>query len=161
MTPESQSRLAAEIEQLMRVERPRVVQEVADAAAQGDRSENAEYIYGKRRLREIDSRVRHLSKRLRDATVVDPLRQSGDKVLFGAHVEIEDEDGALRVYQIVGEDDRVAEGVQKLSWNSPLGRALLGRRAGDTVQVNTPAGGTREYTVVVLWFGGRPREHAE
>jgi transcription elongation factor GreB len=155
MTPAGHAKLRAELDRLSRVERPRVVTEVADAAAQGDRSENAEYIYGKKRLREIDSRLRHLARRLRDAQVVDPAAQKGDKVLFGAHVEVEDEDGEARVYQIVGEDDDAAAGAQKLAWNSPLGRALLGRRVGDAALVRKPDGETREYAVVALWFGAR------
>lgn len=133
-------RLQDELKQLLRVERPKVVQEVADAAAQGDRSENAEYIYGKKRLREIDRRVRWLQKRLEVLTVVDPARQSGDKVFFGATLLLEEEgrDQELKL-KIVGSDETDTE-AGYISWRSPIGRALLGRRVDDEVKVTTPAG---------------------
>lgn len=149
ITPAGARRLSEELGHLRSVERPRVVQEVADAAAQGDRSENAEYIYGKRRLREIDRRMRALTKRLETAVVVDPAQHRGDKIFFGATIEIEEETGARRVYQIVGEDesdsaaDRLGSaesGVRRISWRSPVGRALLGKRQGDVVIVRRPAG---------------------
>src|SRR5678816_4513014 len=105
LTPEGAEKLSEELRRLMQVERPRVVQEVADAAAQGDRSENAEYIYGKKKLREIDRRMRYLTKRLERAMVIDPRQSRGDKIFFGATVELEDECGARKTLQIVGEDE--------------------------------------------------------
>jgi transcription elongation factor GreB len=133
-------RLQVELKHLLRVERPKVVQEVADAAAQGDRSENAEYIYGKKRLREIDRRVRWLQKRLEVLTVVDPAQQSGDKVFFGATLVLE-EDGRDQelTLKIVGSDETDTERGH-ISWRSPIGRALLGRKVDDEVKVTTPAG---------------------
>jgi transcription elongation factor GreB len=139
ITPEGARRLSEELGRLRSVERPRVVQEVADAAAQGDRSENAEYIYGKKKLREIDRRMRYLTKRLESAVVVNPKDQRGDKVFFGATVEIEEETGARRVYQIVGEDE-IDSKAGRISWRSPVGRSLLGKRAGDVVVVRRPVG---------------------
>src|SRR5262249_20127482 len=115
ITPEGARRLSDELARLRSAERPRIVQEVADAAAQGDRSENAEYIYGKKKLREIDRRMRHLTKRLADAVVVDPRKQQGDKVFFGATVEIEDENGARSTHQIVGEDE-IDGDAARISW---------------------------------------------
>src|ERR1700722_2263630 len=113
--PDGARRLSEELGRLRTVERPKTVQEVSDAAAQGDRSENAEYIYGKKRLREIDRRMRFLTKRLESAQVVDPKQQKGDKVFFGATVELEDEDGGRSVYRIVGEDE-VDGGAGQISW---------------------------------------------
>ncbi|WP_437553877.1 transcription elongation factor GreB [Sorangium sp. So ce327] len=139
ITPSGARRLSEELGRLRSVERPRIVQEVADAAAQGDRSENAEYIYGKKKLREIDRRMHYLTKRLEKAVVVDPAEQRGDKVFFGATVEIEDEDGARRTYQIVGEDE-IDSAAGRISWRSPVGRSLLGKRAGDVITVRRPAG---------------------
>jgi transcription elongation factor GreB len=139
LTPEGAEKLSEELRRLMGVERPKTVQEVADAAAQGDRSENAEYIYGKKKLREIDRRVRFLTKRLESAVVVKPGEQSGDVVRFGATVEVEDEDGNRRKYLLVGPDESdPAQG--KLSFQSPMGRSLLKRKVGDVVVVKRPAG---------------------
>ena len=138
MTPEGARKLSEEMARL-RHERPKVVQEVADAAAQGDRSENAEYIYGKKKLREIDRRMHFLTHRLKDAVVVDPKEQRGDKVFFGATVDIEDEEGARSTYFIVGEDE--IDGAHgKISYKSPIGRALLGKRLGDVITVRRPSG---------------------
>jgi transcription elongation factor GreB len=139
ITPEGARRLSEELGRLRSVERPRVVQEVSDAAAQGDRSENAEYIYGKKKLREIDRRMRYLTKRLESAVVVDPKEERGDKIFFGATVEVEDEDGKRRAYRIVGEDEIDSKG-GSISWKSPIGRALLGKKIGDVVTVQRPAG---------------------
>ncbi|WP_437593800.1 transcription elongation factor GreB [Sorangium sp. So ce1000] len=139
ITPSGARKLSEELARLRSVERPRIVQEVADAAAQGDRSENAEYIYGKKKLREIDRRMHYLTKRLEKAVVVDPSEQRGDKVFFGATVEIEDEDGARHTYQIVGEDE-IDSAAGRISWRSPVGRSLLGKRAGDVITVRRPAG---------------------
>jgi transcription elongation factor GreB len=139
ITPDGARRLSEELARLRSVERPRMVQEVADAAAQGDRSENAEYIYGKKKLREIDRRMRYLTKRLESAVVVDPAAPRGDKIFFGATVEIEEESGARRALQIVGEDE-IDSKAGRISWRSPVGRALLGKRPGDVVVVHRPAG---------------------
>jgi len=139
LTPGGAKKLATELDQLMRVERPRVVQEVTEAAAQGDRSENAEYIYGKRRLREIDRRVRWLTKRLESAVVVKPGTVGGDKVRFGAIVTVQDEEGKQSRYHLLGPDESdPSRG--KLSFQSPLGRALLNKSVGDVVTVQRPAG---------------------
>ena len=138
MTPDGARKLSEEMARL-RAERPRVVQEVADAAAQGDRSENAEYIYGKKKLREIDRRMHFLTHRLKDAVVVDPKEQRGDKVFFGATVDVEDEEGDPATYFIVGEDE--IDGAHgKISYKSPIGRALLGKRLGDVITVRRPSG---------------------
>ncbi|MDI1484675.1 transcription elongation factor GreB [Polyangium sp. y55x31] len=139
ITPEGARRLSEELGRLRSVDRPRIVQEVADAAAQGDRSENAEYIYGKKKLREIDRRMHYLTKRLESAVVVDPKEQKGDKVFFGAAVDVEDEDGKRHTYRIVGEDE-IDSKTGHISWKSPVGRALLGKRPGDVVTVRRPAG---------------------
>ena len=139
LTPEGAEKLSEELRRLMQVERPKTVQEVADAAAQGDRSENAEYIYGKKKLREIDCRVRFLTKRLESAVVVKPGEQSGDVVRFGATVEVEDEDGNRRKYLLVGPDESDPD-QGKLSFQSPMGRSLLKRKVGDVVVVKRPAG---------------------
>ena len=141
ITPAGARKLSEELGRLRTVDRPRIVQEVADAAAQGDRSENAEYIYGKRKLREIDRRMHYLTKRLEKAFVVNPSEQRGDKVFFGATVDVEEETGAKRTYQIVGEDESESNS-GRISWRSPVGRALLGKRAGDVIVVRRPAGET-------------------
>ncbi|MEZ4302095.1 MAG: transcription elongation factor GreB [Polyangiaceae bacterium] len=138
MTPEGARKLSEELARL-RSQRPKVVQEVADAAAQGDRSENAEYIYGKKKLREIDRRMHFLTHRLKDAVVVDPKEQRGDKVFFGATVEVEDEDEHVARYRIVGEDE-IDSARGDISFKSPVGRALLGKTLGDTIVVRRPSG---------------------
>ncbi len=140
ITPEGARSLQAELEHLWKVERPRVTQEVADAAAQGDRSENAEYIYGKRRLREIDRRVRFLRKRLDEVTVVQPGEVADpDRIFFGAWVTLEDESGEEHRYRLVGPDEfDVERGLVSVA--SPMGRVLLGRQEGDEVTVKRPAG---------------------
>lgn len=140
ITPAGYKKLKDEIEWLWKVERPRVTTEVADAAAQGDRSENAEYIYGKKRLREIDRRLRFLGKRLDAVTVVRPSRTaSREHVGFGAWVSLEDEDGAARRYQIVGTDEFDVDN-GKISVASPIARALLAKRVDDEVEVQRPSG---------------------
>jgi transcription elongation factor GreB len=150
ITPEGAKKLAAELEQLLKRERPRVVEEVSVAAADGDRSENAAYIYGKKRLREIDRRLRFLTKRLESAVVVSETSGRTDQVFFGAWVEVQGEDGERREYRIVGEDE-VDPNVGKISWRSPLGRALLKRKKGDEVIVRRPAGET-QVTVVGIRY---------
>lgn len=150
LTPEGAKKLSAELDQLMRVERSRVVQEVAEAAAQGDRSENAEYIYGKRRLREIDRRVRFLRKRLESAVVVRPGSVGGDVVRFGAKVTVKDENGKCSSYSLVGPDESDPS-LGKLSFQSPLGRAMLNKRVGDVVTVHRPAGDIEVEILNLQW----------
>jgi transcription elongation factor GreB len=151
ITPEGARRLTEELVHLRTVERPRTVKEVAEAAAQGDRSENAEYIYGKKRLREIDRRLNYLARRLDKVVLVDPLQQRGEKVFFGATVDLEDELGARSTYMIVGEDE--TDGAAgRISWRSPVGRALLGKRPGDVVLVRRPAGEV-EIEILAVRYG--------
>ncbi len=131
--------LKSEIGELLNVERPRVVEVVAWAASNGDRSENADYTYGKKRLREIDKRIRFLQRRIDRAEIVYPEQQNGDRVLFGATVSVLDESDATRVYKIVGVDETDAR-TGKVSWMSPIGKALLQARVGDSVLLRTPKG---------------------
>jgi len=150
ITPEAAKKLRAELNQLWTRERPRVTQEVADAAAQGDRSENAEYIYGKRRLREIDRRVRFLSKRLDEVTIVNEAPSDPKRVFFGAHVTVESEDGERHTYRIVGGDE---SDVDKgwISIDAPVARACLGKREDDVVTVRAPKGEI-EYTIITVAY---------
>lgn len=146
ITPEGAKKLRAELDQLWLVERPRVTQQVADAAALGDRSENAEYIYGKRRLREIDRRVRFLSKRLDEIRIVTEPPSDAKRCFFGAWVTVEDEDGAEKTYRIVGADESdLSSGY--ISMDSPVARALMGKREGDTLTIKVPRGDV-EYTIL-------------
>lgn len=139
ITPPGLEKLRAEYQQLIQVERPKIVEMVAWAASNGDRSENADYIYGKRRLREIDSRMRFLIGRMEKAEVVDPSQIKSTTILFGAYVVIEDEEGVEQSYQIVGEDEiDIVQG--KISWRSPIATALLGKKEGDDVVVSKPKG---------------------
>jgi transcription elongation factor GreB len=139
ITPRGFRALQQELVRLLRTERPRVTREVAAAAALGDRSENAEYIYGKKRLREIDRRIELLTKRLDELVVVQPDPAQEGRVFFGAFVTVEDEAGEATEYQIVGPDEFDAA-ARRISTESPLGRALLGRREGDEIQVERPKG---------------------
>lgn len=139
ITPSGLERLRSEYSQLFHVERPKIVETVAWAASNGDRSENADYIYGKRRLREIDSRLRFLAGRMEKAEVVDPSQLKGDKVLFGATVTVLDEEEKLHTYQIVGEDEWDIQ-KQKISWKSPVAKALMGKKVNDQVVVHKPHG---------------------
>lgn len=144
-------RLHTELLRLLKSDRPRVTAEVSAAAALGDRSENAEYIYGKKKLREIDRRIRFLQRRLDNATVVDPKEQKDtDRIFFGATVTLEDEDGQTTRYQLVGPDELDARG-GRISMDSPIGRALLGKRAGDTIEVVRPRG-ELELTVLKIEY---------
>jgi len=159
ITPQGAKRLRDELDQLWHDERPRVTAAVAEAAAQGDRSENAEYTYGKKRLHEIDRRVRFLRKRLEGMTVVDPMaapgRRDPDRIYFGAWVRIES-DRAARWHRLVGPDEfDMAE--DYISMDSPLGRSLLGKRRGDEVSVALPGGATT-FTVVAVSYGLKPPE---
>lgn len=138
-TPEGARRLREELDRLWRVERPAVTRSVAEAAAQGDRSENAEYTYGKRRLREIDRRVRFLRSRLQGLVVVSEPPADRSRVFFGAWVTVEEDAGEIRRHRIVGPDEFGLE-PGYISMDSPLGRALLGKRVGDTVEIRLPAG---------------------
>jgi transcription elongation factor GreB len=152
ISPAGHARLKDELEHLVKRERPHVVEVVAWAASNGDRSENGDYIYGKRRLREIDRRIRFLSKRLDIAEVVDPLRQGdNDQVFFGARVTIADGEGNENTYTIVGVDEAdVARG--RISWISPLARALIKAREGDTIRFQSPVG-IREIDIVEVVYG--------
>ncbi len=151
LTRKGFERLAAEHDELLLVERLKVVNAVQVAAAEGDRSENAEYIYGKKRLREIDKRLRYLGGLLKDIKLVDPEYLEGPKVCFGSTVTVTDENGLARTYTIVGEGE--ADG-NAISWLSPVAKALLGKKVGDVVLVRRPAGEI-EFEVSDLHFGGR------
>jgi transcription elongation factor GreB len=150
ITPTGFRRIAAEHERIWTDLRPRIVREVEAAAALGDRSENAEYIYGKRKLRELDRRLQDLSRLMDVLTVVEPAPHPSGRAYFGAWVTVEHEDGEERTWRLVGPDEfDVAAG--RVSVDAPMGRALLGRKEGDTVRVKRP-GGTVEVTVVeVRW----------
>ena len=139
ITPGGEKALQDEYERLRHHERPKVTREVADAAAQGDRSENAEYIYGKKRLREIDGRLEFLTKRLEELEVVVPQDRGDGRAYFGAWVRLEDEGGDEIEYQIVGPDEFDVES-GRISMDSPVGKALLGKREGDEVVVRRPKG---------------------
>jgi transcription elongation factor GreB len=150
MTREGAKKLQQELGSLLHEQRPKIVAEVSDAAAQGDRSENAEYIYGKKKLREIDRRIHWLTKRLESITVVDPRHDAIDTIFFSAYVDVEDEDGACATYRIVGEDE-IDLDRGHVSWRSPIGRALLRRRAGDTIVLTRPSGAV-ELTIVAVKY---------
>ena len=139
ITPAGFKKLQDEFQHLKRKERPEVVEVVSWAAGNGDRSENGDYIYGKKRLREIDRRLRFLSKRMDAAEIVDPTTVDSDRVRFGATVKVLDEDDVEKIYKIVGEDETEAE-TGKVSWKSPIARALFKAQEGDCVVVKTPQG---------------------
>lgn len=139
ITPEGFKKLQEEFHKLFHDERPKLVETVAWAAGNGDRSENGDYIYGKRRLREIDKRLKFLRDRIENAQVVDPKTVKSEKVVFGATVTILDEDETEKVYVIVGEDE-IEPGKNKISWKSPMAKALLGKQVGDEVEIQRPAG---------------------
>ncbi|MAE95133.1 MAG: transcription elongation factor GreB [Deltaproteobacteria bacterium] len=151
ITPEGLKKLQEEAEHLWRVERPRVTHEVSEAAALGDRSENAEYIYGKKRLREIDRRLRFLGKRIDELTVVHPSPEQEGRVFFGAFVTLADEEGEHREYQLVGPDES-DPGEGRLSIESPTGRALIGKLEGDEVLVTRPRDGEIRLEVVAIRY---------
>lgn len=150
ITPEGARRLKDELDHLWRVLRPQVTQAVSEAAAQGDRSENAEYIYGKKHLREIDSRVRFLRQRLEGMTVVGEPPKDRARVFFGAWVRLEDDDGEEVEYRIVGPDE-FDMAPHYISMDSPLGRALLRKAIDDEVKVELP-GGVKSYVVVAVEY---------
>ena len=139
MSPAGYARLKAELKELVEVERPKVVQTVSWAASNGDRSENGDYIYGKKRLREIDRRVRFLIKRLEGADIVDSAGRDSEQVFFGATVTVSSEAGGERSFTIVGIDEAdPARG--RVSWVSPIAKALFKARVGDTVMLRSPGG---------------------
>jgi transcription elongation factor GreB len=151
ITPEGLARIRAEYHELFSVERPKVVETVSWAASLGDRSENADYIYGKRRLREIDRKLAHLARIMKDAKVVDPAKQQDrEQVRFGATVELADEEDNRRVLTIVGEDEADAS-AGKIGWNAPLARALIGARVGDERIVRLPAS-EKSYEIVGIRY---------
>ncbi|WP_031294432.1 transcription elongation factor GreB [Sphingobium ummariense] len=151
ITPEGFAKLRAEYDHLLGTERPRIVEIVSWAAGNGDRSENGDYLYGRKRMREIDGQLRRLSKKMKDAKVVDP-RQQPDKgrVYFGATVTIADEDDNHRTVTIVGNDEADAS-AGRIGWGSPIARALRGAAVGDLRRVTLPAG-EREYEVMEIAY---------
>jgi transcription elongation factor GreB len=149
-TPEGAQRLRDELDQLWRVQRPQVTRAVQEAAAQGDRSENAEYTYGKRQLREIDRRVRFLRKRLEGMVVVSRPPDDRSRVFFGAWVTVEDERGEEQSFRIVGPDE-LDPARRYVSMDAPLARALLGKRIDDEVTIETP-GGSKAYVVTAIRY---------
>jgi transcription elongation factor GreB len=151
ITPEGLARVRAEYDELFGIERPKIVETVSWAASLGDRSENADYIYGKRRLREIDRRLAHLARIMKDAKVVDPAKQQArDQVRFGATVELADEDDNRRTFMIVGDDETDAA-AGKIGWSAPLARALIGARTGDERIVRLPVG-EKSYEVIAIRY---------
>jgi len=146
ITPEGYDKLYNELRHLADNDRPTLLEEIAAAAAQGDRSENAEYIYGRKRLREVDKRINFLKSRLERARVIDPKSQNSGKIDFGSKVLIEDEQEKQREWFIVGEDEADPSS-GKISWKSPMGRALMNKSNGDYIEVETPKG-PLEYKIV-------------
>ena len=157
ITPEGFRRLAEEHWNIWTVLRPKIVAEVEAAAALGDRSENAEYVYGKRKLRELDRRLRFLSEKMDALTVVDPKPNPSGRAYFGAWVVIEDEDGEERTYRLVGPDEADAA-AGRISVEAPLGRALLGKSEGDGARVQRPAGTSAKITVLEVTWSPPGRE---
>jgi transcription elongation factor GreB len=151
ITPQGFARVRAEYEELFGTERPKLVETIAWAAANGDRSENGDYIYGRKKLREVDRRLSHLSRIMKAAKVVDPASQSSrDQVRFGATVELADEDDERRTLTIVGDDEADAS-AGRIGWNAPLARALIGARVGDERIVRLPAG-EKSYEVIRIGY---------
>ncbi len=151
ITPAGFARIRAEYDQLFAIERPKVVDIVSWAASLGDRSENADYLYGKKRLREIDRRLGHLARVMKEAKVVDPaLQPSRDQVRFGATVELADEADQRRTLTLVGDDEADAS-AGAIGWSAPIARALLGARVGDERIVRLPAG-EKSYEVVAITY---------
>ena len=151
ITPTGFARIRAEYEQLFGVERPQLVETISWAAANGDRSENGDYIYGRKRLRELDRRLGYLSKVMKQAKVVDPsVQQARDQVRFGATVELADEDNQRRTITLVGDDEGDAT-AGLIGWSAPLARALIGAKAGDERTVRLPVG-EKSYAVVAISY---------
>jgi transcription elongation factor GreB len=139
ITPQGYKKLTDELNQLNRHERPKICELVQWAAGNGDRSENADYQYGKKRLREIDRRIRFLISRIDAAVVIDPTALNSDKVQFGATVTVEDDDGLQKIWIIVGKDE-INTQLGRISWLSPIGKALIGKNIGDTATIQSPQG---------------------
>src|SRR6476620_3251739 len=151
ITPDGFARIRSEYEELFASERPKIVETIAWAAANGDRSENGDYIYGRKRLRELDRRLSHLARIMKAAKVVDPAGQSArDQVRFGATVELADEDDRRRLLMIVGDDETDA-GAGRIGWSAPIARALVGARIGDERTVRLPSG-EKSYEVVGITY---------
>ena len=151
ITPQGLSRIRAEYDQLFGVERPKLVETISWAAANGDRSENGDYIYGRKRLREIDRRLGYLAKVMKQAKLVDPAAQpTRDQVRFGATVELSDDQDERRVLTIVGDDEADAS-AGNIGWSAPLARALIGARIGDERIVRLPAG-DKSYEVMAIRY---------
>jgi transcription elongation factor GreB len=151
ITPEGLARIRAEYDELFAVERPKIVETVSWAASLGDRSENADYIYGKRRLREIDRRLAYLGRIMKDAKVVDPAKQQArDQVRFGATVELADEDDNRRTVTIVGDDETDAA-AGRIGWSAPLARALIGAKVGEERLVRLPSG-EKSYELIAIRY---------
>ncbi|MCB9229725.1 MAG: transcription elongation factor GreA [Deltaproteobacteria bacterium] len=150
LTRKGHQKLAEEYTRLVKITRPEVVQGIATAAAEGDRSENAEYIYGKKRLRELDKRIRYLNSVLKDAQIIDPQNLTGDRVCFGCTVRVRDEQGFEKEWMLVGDgESNSQEG--KISWKSPVARALYGKKTGDVVLASRPAG-EMEFEILAINF---------
>jgi transcription elongation factor GreB len=150
ISPKGHQKLVDELDQLMKVERPEVTKLVQWAASNGDRSENADYLYGKRRLREIDRRIRFLTQRLDAAVVVDPTKINSQKIQFGATVELLDEEGLKKRFTIVGVDE-VDTAKGRISWQSPIGKTLIGKSSGEEVLVKTPSGELTYEVVSIIY----------
>jgi len=151
ITPQGYAALRAEYDHLLGVERPKIVEVVSWAAGNGDRSENGDYLYGRKRMREIDGQLRRLSKKMKSARVIDPAQQPDkSRVYFGAHVTIADEDDNQRVVTIVGNDETDADS-GKIGWNAPLARALRGAAVGDLRTVRLPSG-EKEYEIIEIGY---------
>ena len=153
ITPEGFARIRAEYDELFAIERPKIVETVFWAASLGDRSENADYLYGKKRLREIDRRLSHLARTMKAAKIIDPAAQpSRDEVRFGATVELADEHDSRRTLTIVGDDEADAA-AGRIGWSAPLARALIGAKVGDERIVRLPAG-EKSYEVMAIRYPG-------
>ena len=150
ITPEGFARVRAEYDALFGVERPKLVETISWAAANGDRSENGDYIYGRKRLREVDRRLSHLSRVMKAAKIVDPVSQATDQVRFGATVQLADEENQERELTIVGDDEADA-GAGRIGWSAPLARALLGARQGDERLVRLPSG-EKSYEILSVTY---------
>lgn len=151
ITPEGFARIRAEYDELFGVERPKIVEVVSWAASLGDRSENADYLYGKKRLREIDRRLSHLARIMKAAKVIDPAKQQSlDQVRFGAIVELADEDDNRRIVTLIGDDETDAAN-GRIGWSAPLARALVGAKVGDERVVKLPAG-EKSYEVMAIRY---------
>jgi transcription elongation factor GreB len=150
ITPDGLARIRGEYDRLFGIERPQLVETIAWAAANGDRSENGDYIYGRKKLREIDRRLGYLAKVMKAAKVVDPASQATDQVRFGATVELADEQDERRILTIVGDDEADAT-AGRIGWSAPLARALIGARIGDERLVRLPAG-EKSYEVMAIRY---------